>query len=191
MRRPTRGRTKRGRNRKNARYSGSALFLSVIYVLLYTVGASSSQEVIYKAPKGKRELFSHEEIKDISVTPAEKSKTEYVYDPTGKTDPFKSFIAKQEVVKEKERTKPKTYLETLDLSQLELIGIILNPKGSWAMVRDAKGLGYVIRKGTPIGLNGGVVHKIGEKEVIIREKYRDFRGQVRVKNIAKKLHPEG
>ena len=190
MRRLTRERARR-KNRKNARYSGAVLFLSVLCVFLYTAGAFSSQEVIYKGPKGKRELFPSQGIKDISVTPAEKLKAGYVYDPTGKTDPFKSFIAKQEVVEEKKQVKPKTYLETLDLSQVDLIGIILNPKGSWAMVRDAKGLGYVIRKGTAIGLNGGVVHKIRENEVIIREKYRDFRGRVRVKDIAKRLHPEG
>ena len=55
------------------------------------------------------------------------------------------------------------------------------------MVRDAKGVGYVIRKGTPIGINGGTVHEIEEKEVIIREEYRGFKGQIKTKNISKGL----
>jgi Tfp pilus assembly protein PilP len=37
------------------------------------------------------------------------------------------------------------------------------------MVRDAKGLGYVIKEGTAIGINGGVVRQVTEKEVIVRE----------------------
>ena len=90
-------------------------------------------------------------------------------------------------VEEKKRRKPKTYLETLDLSQMDLIAIIISPKGNWAMVRDAKGLGYVIRKGTLIGTNEGVVDEIREKEVVVRERHRDYRGRVKTKDVAKKL----
>lgn len=111
----------------------------------------------------------------------------YIYDPTGKTDPFKSFIAEQEAVEEKKRSKPKTYLETLDLAQLELVAVVLNPKENYAMVRDAKGLGHVIKIGTAIGTNGGVVSEIGEGMVVVKEKYRDFRGNTVVKNIKKEL----
>jgi Tfp pilus assembly protein PilP len=67
-----------------------------------------------------------------------------------------------------------TYLETLDLSQLDLIAIIVGPKGNFAMVRDAKGLGYVIKEGTAIGINGGVVRQVKEKEVVIREGSKDI-----------------
>lgn len=110
------------------------------------------------------------------------------YDPTGKTDPFKSFLAEQEVPEKKEESRrPKTYLETLDLSQLELIAVVVGPKGNWAMVRDSKGVGHVIQKGTPMGTNGGVVLGITDKEVIIREEQKDFRGKVQYKDIAKKL----
>jgi type IV pilus assembly protein PilP len=111
----------------------------------------------------------------------------YTYDPTGKTDPFKTFLAEQEAVEEQKQRKPQTYLETLDLSQLELIAIVLSPKGNWAMVRDSKGVGHVIRKGTPIGTNSGMVYAVTDKEVVIREEYKDFRGTVQYKDIPKKL----
>ncbi len=118
-----------------------------------------------------------------------KSEQEYRYDPTGKPDPFKPFfIARLEALeKKKKRKKPRTYLETLELSQLDLIAIVLGPKGRFAMVRDAKGVGHVIREGTPIGRNEGVVFKITEKEVIIKEKYTDLRGRTVVKLVKKKL----
>ena len=78
-------------------------------------------------------------------------------------------------------------METLDLSQLELIAIIVGRSGNYAMVKDSKGTGHVITKGTGIGINGGFVERITEKEVIIREEYKDFKGVVRYRDIAKKL----
>jgi len=113
----------------------------------------------------------------------------YVYNPVGKPDPFKSFIAKQEAYeKKRKKKKPRTYLETLELSQLDLIAIVISPKGNWAMVRDSKGVGHVIKKGTAIGTNEGVVYKITPDKVIIRERHMDFRGKEVVKEIVKKLH---
>ena len=129
-----------------------------------------------KKEAGKKEIKSEGE-KEVA----------FIYDPTGKTDPFKSFIAEQEEIAEKKKRKPKTYLETLDLSQLELIAIIVGPKGNWAMVREAKGLGHVIKEGTAIGTKGGVVKKITEREVLVREEYRDFRGRIKYKDVSKKL----
>ncbi|MBW2084284.1 MAG: pilus assembly protein PilP, partial [Deltaproteobacteria bacterium] len=113
----------------------------------------------------------------------------YVYDPKGKPDPFKSFIAKQEAFeKKRKRRKPRTYLETLELSQLDLIAIVVGPRGRWAMVRDSKGVGHVIKEGTAVGTNGGVVYKITPDRVIIREHRMDFRGKKITKDIVKKLH---
>jgi len=160
-----------------------------MYSLFCGAGACASQDLSYKGPKGQKTLLRDDADKKGTLVQPEKGLSEgYVYDPTGKTDPFKSFIAEQESITEKKKRKPKTYLETLDLSQLDLIAIIISQKGSWAMVRDSKGIGHVIRKGTAIGLNEGVVYEIKEKELIVREKHKDFRtGQVKDKDIAKKL----
>ena len=156
-------------------YSGALFFLCIFCGFFFVTGVSASQD------KAKNN-HSHS-------SPANEPIKSYSYVPTGKIDPFKSFIAEQEAIEEKVKKEPKTYLETLDLSQLDLIAIILSPKGNWAMVRDSKGVGYVIRKGTPIGMNGGVVHQIQEKEVIIREKIRDLRkGQVEFRDVAKRLY---
>jgi Tfp pilus assembly protein PilP len=54
-------------------------------------------------------------------------------------------------------------------------------------VKDSKGIGHVITKGTGIGNNGGFVERITDKEVVVREEYKDFKGTVRYKDIAKKL----
>ena len=188
MRRLRREKIKERRNRRLVRYCSTVLFPSVMYSLFCIAGACASQELSYKGPKGQKVLLPDDTDKDTLVQPEKGLSEGYVYDPTGKTDPFKSFIAEQESITEKKKRKPKTYLETLDLSQLDLIAIITSQKGNWAMVRDSKGIGHVIRKGTPIGVNEGVVYEIKEKELIVREKHKDFRtGQVKDKDTAKKL----
>lgn len=167
------------------------LMLMVTSLILFCGPAYGADDVISKGPKPLKDRI----VKDIVETPrptdTKKEKDEakeekYFYDPTGKTDPFKSFIAIMEEQREKERAKPKTYLETLELSQLDLVMIAVGSKGRWAMVRDSKGIGHVIREGTAIGTNGGVVFKIEKGEVIVREEYLDFRGQKRFRDVIKK-----
>jgi Tfp pilus assembly protein PilP len=111
----------------------------------------------------------------------------YIYDPTNKTDPFKSFLTTKE---DKEKGKTKTYLETMELSQLDLVVTVVGPKGRWAMVKDSKGMGHVVNEGTPIGTNNGVVYKISQGEVVIREEYKDFKGQTQFREIIKEAGPQ-
>ena len=113
--------------------------------------------------------------------------SDYFYDAAGKTDPFKSFIAVEDEVSKKKKRKPRTYLETLDLSQLELIAVMLSKKGNWAMVRESKGTGHTIKVGTAIGTNGGIVHEIEDKKVVVREEFKDYKGNTVYRDITKKL----
>jgi len=166
MRRP--GKREKRKSKGTVKLAGAVMLVAVICVFFCVKGAFASSEVVYKGPKPKKDLPS--KLTSLGIKPA----GTYTYDRRGKTDPFKSFIAEQEDTTKKKRKKPRTYLETLDLSQLDLIAIIVGPKGNFAMVRDAKGLGYVIKKGTPIGINGGVVSQVNEREVIIREGSKDI-----------------
>lgn len=167
------------------------LILSGVLCFFASLAFAAQQEAVIKDSRPMKEVFKDQKGgAGGGAAPAEsvKKQAKYTYDPTGKTDPFKSFIAEQEAVEPgKKPPKPRTYLETLDLSQLELIAIVVGPKGNFAMVRDSKGLGHVIKQGTPIGTNNGVVHAITDKQVTVREEYKDFRGNVQYKDIAKKL----
>ena len=166
------------------------LFVSIALVTVVLVSlntALASEDVVYKESRPMKALFETPGKTDDNGMIIEGKEVEYSYDPEGKTDPFKSFIALMEDAEKKKRRKPKTYLETLDLSQLDLIAIIVGPKGNYAMVREAKGMGHVIRKGTPIGTRNGVVHEITDKQVVIREEYKDFKGSTKYKDITKKV----
>ena len=170
---------------------GTILFLFIgIGVIPLFLGISSAQtgkKAILKIPKEEEKLPKptqkpiEDETKAAKIEPKvqkDKEETLYFYDPTNKVDPFKSFIAAREELEEKEaREKPRTYLETLDISQLTISAIILTSGGNWALVRDSKGDGHVIRVGTPIGKKGGKVTEILEKKVVVREHYKDIRGR--------------
>ncbi len=160
-----------------------------IFLIFFLNGhlALAAEALLYKAPRPMKEIFETQKKTGEKAIIIDGKKVTYFYDPTNKTDPFRSFIAKMEEVGEKKRQKPRTYLETLELSQLALIAIIVGPKGNWAMVREAKGTGHVIREGTAIGTKGGIVHEINDRAVIIREEYKDFKGQVKYRDIAKRV----
>lgn len=117
-----------------------------------------------------------------------KEKEPYFYDPADKPDPFKSFIlVRKEIEEEKEKTEPRTYLETLELSQLTVTAIVLGKKNKWALVQDSKGEGHVIQIGTSLGRKRGKVVKIKEKEVVVREHDTDYRGTEVINDISLKL----
>ncbi|MCJ7685257.1 MAG: pilus assembly protein PilP [Desulfobacteraceae bacterium] len=83
----------------------------------------------------------------------------------------------------------KTELQKVSLSQLTLTAIVKAPDGAWAMVRDKSGRGFVLKKGTYIGTNGGVVSKIAitEKKIIIKEPYLEKDLHIKYKPVEMEL----
>ncbi len=163
-------------------------FFFALFISIPLFSAQASQDVVYKEARPLKQIGNALTEGDMkNVEGAQGKSTVFLYDPTGKSDPFKPFLAEAEEVGEKKKNKPKTYLETVDLSQLELTAIIVGPKGNWAMVRDSKGTGHVIKRGVLIGTKGGAVHKITDKKVVIREEYRDFKGKTQYKDVDKKV----
>jgi len=159
-----------------------SLFLLFAMIMMISGIVSAAEQASANKERGPAVQKVAENNEEIVAV---KDKDEgFVYDPTKRIDPFQSFIAAREE-KEEEEERPKTYLETLELSQLDLVLIAIGPKEKWAMVKDSKDVGHVIKEGTLIGTNGGVVYKIKKEEVIIREEYRDFRGQTQYREIIK------
>jgi len=119
--------------------------------------------------------------------PEKKEEVEYSYNPAGKPDPFKPFI-QLTPVREGSRTGPLTPLQKYDISQLKLVAIISTPEGNVALIEDATGKGYFLKKGTWIGKNDGKVTKILKDKVIIEEVYQDIFGQTKTNEISIFLH---
>jgi type IV pilus assembly protein PilP len=113
-----------------------------------------------------------------SSTKLATTKTGWKYDPTGKPDPFKSFIlatAAQEEIAPKVVRRQLTPLQKMPLSEIEagLKAIIWGQLGNKALVEDATGKGYVVQEGTYVGQHDGIVKKIYEDRIIVEEYRRD------------------
>jgi len=87
----------------------------------------------------------------------------------------------------REQRKVLTPLEKIGLGQLQLAGVIMAKSGNRAIVTDASGKGYVVRKGTYIGLNSGVVESIESDRIIVVEDL----GGVTNKTVLKLQKPAG
>lgn len=115
----------------------------------------------------------------------------HVYNPQGKPDPFRPFLRESTGGRGAEGACA-TPLECMDLGQLSLTAVVSEPGGRMlAMVQDASGKGYVIKKGIRIGYNKGVVKDILPDRVVVEEESEDMRGQPLVRERILPLHPEG
>jgi type IV pilus assembly protein PilP len=109
----------------------------------------------------------------ISVPEEDPEKARYVYDPTGKRDPFRPF----DFSPKKGDEAGKTPLEKYDLGQLKLTAVLGGFDEPIAMVENSAGKGFPVKKGTKIGLNGGEVVEIQPDKVIVVETVTDFTGE--------------
>jgi type IV pilus assembly protein PilP len=103
-------------------------------------------------------------------------KHEFVYVSEGRRDPFVPLTTIRRPVAE--TAEPETPLQSFDLSQFKLVGVIIGKGASKAMVVAPDGKSYVLAKGVKIGKNNGVVIGINSDAVRVEEKYYDFSGNV-------------
>jgi len=132
-----------------------------------------------------------EDAKPVTASTSLPDGTPPIYDPTGKIDPFEPLFREQQGMAKKSKKKikrvPRTPLERIDLAQLKLVGIILASSGNRALVEESTGKGYVIKKGTYIGTNGGKIVKIQKEIVYVEEKFEDVFGKIQTRKRELKL----
>lgn len=115
------------------------------------------------------------------------------YSPTGKADPFRPFLERDEIARKK-AVKPKPVplspLQRAGIEQFRLVGIAGSASRRIAVVEDAAGKFYTVKAGTVIGQNGGRVAEIHEDRVIIEQKLSDQTKQTKVNRVVIKLRKE-
>jgi type IV pilus assembly protein PilP len=147
-----------------------------------------AQPVVTKAvPK---EQAKAAEAAKPAEAPAAKTAEPVLYNPTGKRDPFDPFLkAEMKTARiDRENVPP---LQRYELGELKFVGVIWGPKGSYALVEDAEGRGYTVTVGSKIGRGGGVVTRITDGEVLVKEEYRDITGGKVVRESSMKLQNAG
>ena len=170
------------------------LFLSIVLgILAFSIfwldRVHAASDVVYKPLQPPKDLNVHKNTPPPPV------------DLKNLPDPFLSYLVSegrsQAALKDRENEKrkhaeqtlakmkataaeklrrmrePGTELQKLDLAQLTLTAIIQDGNKNWAMVRDEKGMGYILKKGTAIGTMGGRVAMISgvQKKVVVNEPY--------------------
>lgn len=139
-------------------------------------------EKIAKKPKAKEEKSGPEAMQEEAVSLMGDKET--LYARKGKLDPFAPFIqgtepeSGGEAEEELQRRKPRTPLERLSLGQLRLTAVMETPGKRLALVEESSGKGYVVKKGTYIGDQGGRITRVLSEAIVIEEKYRDAFGNV-------------
>jgi len=159
--------------------------------------ASGVVPVVGEAPNGDSAVTQPEVLSEKASDEMLYGKSSY--DPAGRVDPFEPLFSKGGTgagVAEGDKARPTirqsrisrlTPLEKLDISQMKLVGIVSMPGRSMAMVEEASGKGYVIRKGTYMGINSGQVVGITKDRVVIEEEVENFLGKIVVRTRELKL----
>lgn len=115
---------------------------------------------------------------------------DYIYDPTGKKDPFKPYKAPR-IRGDNRPSAPSDPLLVLDVNQLKLVAVLWNIPKPRAVVKDQQGKSYLLFKNMRIGRNEGVVVDIREGEIVIVEKFDDgFGNTVREARILEMQIPQ-
>ena len=127
-------------------------------------------------------------------------KDQRIYDSNARINPFiPLFKAKSadsaksqdasgsETGTKRKKRIPQTPLERIGLDQLKLVAIIRAPSGNRALMEDNTGKGYIIKNGTYVGLNAGMVTQINADNVIIEEEIENLKGELVLQNTEIKL----
>lgn len=128
-------------------------------------------------------------------TPESPALAERIYNPNERINPFLPlFRSENKEAAPAERSKSKrrkriaqTPLERISLEQLKLVAIIRAASGNKALVEDSSGKGYIIKKGTYIGLNAGIVTQIDASTVTVEEELENLMGELVLQNTELKL----
>jgi hypothetical protein len=104
----------------------------------------------------------------------------FVYDGTGKRDPFRSFLLEKADMLAEQVRGP---LEQFDLAQLALEAVIWQTGNARALISDPSGETYIIAEGAKIGKNAGRVIAIDDSLVRVTETYVDHLGRETTKDI--------
>ncbi len=114
---------------------------------------------------------------DVAQDVAQPQEPPYVYDPAGRRDPFTPLVLVRRPVVQSDA--PLTPLQTFEIGQLRLTGVIIGKGTPRAMVVAPDGKSYILQQGVLVGKNNGVVREIRRDGVFVEERYYDFSGEVR------------
>jgi Tfp pilus assembly protein PilP len=116
---------------------------------------------------------------DTAMGPVE---IDFVYESRDRRDPFRSTFWAHAT-----RDAPRGPLEQYELGQLAVTAIVWETGRPRALVADPSGSAYVVKEGSKIGKNEGLVIHIGDNLVLVKETYIDFAGEQSTKDVEMRI----
>ena len=151
-----------------------------VFIFSGLVGCSE-ETATTPQPKATKVRKPPAKLVPVPVVKEEETKEEaFVYVTDGRRDPFVPLSRIRRPIEASD--EPATPLQSYDLSQFRLAGVIVGKGASKAMVIAPDGKSYILSEGVKIGKNSGVVITISSESVLVEEKYFDFSGNV-IENI--------
>ena len=139
-------------------------------------GAKRKPQQVAKAVKPKPKGSG------IVETTAGRVEIDFVYDSRDRRDPFRSAFWARTM-----RDAPRGPLEQYELGQLAVTAIVWETGRPRALVAEPSGSAYVVKEGSKIGKNEGLVIHIGDNLVLVKETYVDFAGEQSTKDVEMRI----
>lgn len=142
------------------------------------LGAQTTEVAAGVKPNSKGTKAGKEEPLELAggdgfVNPNTMQVDEFIYDRTGKRDPFEPFD-----LSSSPEPVGGSSLTSYSVGQLRLAAVIVAPSGEKkGIVEDAQGRGYTVSEGTHIGTEGGVIVAIEPDRLKIVVTKVDFTGK--------------
>ena len=173
---------------------------AVVALLVFGSAVSAQEGTVRDSGKAPGEAAHEPKARDTpngssrageSTAPGESKEEQPATPPAPsavRRDPFRPYTtAARASPRRRENLTP---LERYDLGQLKLVGIVWDIKEPNAMVEDSVGLGYIVKVGTPIGVNDGKVKAIRPGAIVIEETYVDIYGARKRRDVSMHLQVE-
>lgn len=150
----------------------------------FYVGEESSTAKTLVSSKDTTEPGTTEErLAVLEALNASAATNSFVYDPTGKRDPFMPF----DLAPVKPGDENKTPLERYNLGELKLTAVLKGFSDPSAIVENSAGKGFTVKIGTKIGPNGAEIIDILPDKLLILETEVDFTGNKKSRTIEMRL----
>jgi len=163
----------------------------VIIIFLFPVfsGCKKEKPPIKEAPKAKEYKAEKPEIKfeEGMVQETRNIKREsYVYNPRGRRDPFVPLV---EITMRKVARKgilPGT-LESYDVADFKLIAVLEKEGQYYGSLLAPDNKSFTVKEGTVLGLHKGKVEKITTNKLVVNEYIKDYKGELKLRQIVLEL----
>ena len=142
-------------------------------------GQKAQAAKVVGTPAPKKSKGENAGVVETAQGPVE---IDFVYDVRGKKDPFRSVFWVVEAVH-----APRGPLEQYELGQLAVAAIVWETDRPRALIADPSGSAYLVKEGSKIGKNEGLVIHIGDNLVLVKETYIDFAGEQSTQDVEMRI----